>query len=272
LPHKRKSRDGQKELLNNNSNNTKKGKMKKNSLKHNIWMLMTSVLTAVMVVMVTTSCKDDDEDSTTIVGKWKGTSYQIAGATTSTVNVVCEFTSDGSLTWTTDGSRTENGKYTVDLTKSDVDKTMNGKLNVTWNTGTTQTMSVMGMTSRTMTIMRSSTMFMLVRDSGNDNSSSVSTDGVKALVGKWDGDHSESYWRDWTFKANGTGELYVREGDMGSTYSFKFTVSNYNASKRSGHIDITMTSGSMSGNTYSWNFSISESGRGLSMGEGYYTK
>lgn len=49
-------------------------------------------------------------------------------------------------------------------------------------------------------------------------------DNSNPLVGFWEGDHSESYWEDWTFNSNGTGERHTDDGTVGSYKSFTYTV------------------------------------------------
>ena len=53
--------------------------------------------------------------------------------------------------------------------------------------------------------------------------SSDSSEG-NVLVGFWEGDHSESYFEDWTFNSDGTGTREVRDGDTGWTRTFKYTI------------------------------------------------
>ena len=97
-------------------------------------------------------------------------------------------------------------------------------------------------------------------------------DDNNPLIGTWDGDHSSSYFVDWTFNSNGTGEEHVQDGDLGSWYSFKYVVTDYDSSIREGHVTITFTSGRWSGESDNYRFVISESGRALTLGGGYYTK
>ena len=97
-------------------------------------------------------------------------------------------------------------------------------------------------------------------------------DNGDVLAGTWYGDHSQSYYTDWTFGGNGTGERKVQDGDVGSWYRFKYVITNYDANTRAGHVNITYTSGDWSGEEDNRDFQISESGRGLSLGSAYYTK
>jgi hypothetical protein len=82
-------------------------------------------------------------------------------------------------------------------------------------------------------------------------------DASNPLVGFWEGDHSEGYWEDWTFKSDGTGERHTDDGTVGSYKSFTYTVlsqeegtSEYYGKTISGKVSIVYTSGSQSTISY----------------------
>lgn len=225
--------------------------------------LLSSLAIVAFMSMGMLSCSSDDDEEEGIVGIWEGATL------TGRENIICEFKNDGTITWNSPKGSTETGKYTFSSRKDAVDNSTHGTLNVTWNTGKTEEMSVMGLTAVSMFITRGSTMYSLNRKTSSGN---IDTSKATAIVGTWYGDHSESYFADWTFKSDGTGELYIRDGDLGSWYNFKYVITKYDSSTRSGHIIITYTSGKWSGNTDERDFKISESGRAIELGSGYYTK
>lgn len=74
--------------------------------------------------------------------------------------------------------------------------------------------------------------------------------GSNPLVGKWEGDHSESYWEDWTFNSNGSGEQHTDDGTMGLYNKFKYAVlsqetntDSYYGETISGQVQIDFNSG-----------------------------
>ena len=215
-----------------------------------------------------TSCKDEEKEDS-IVGIWTGAPITVPGVTSTSVSITCEFKNDGTIIWNGGTASTETGTYIFSSRKDPVDKSTRGTLVVTWNTGKTEEMSIVGLTSATMSITRGATMYFLGRQSSGSN---IDTSEVTAIVGTWYGDHSASYFVDWTFNGDGTGEQYVRDGDVGSSYKFKYSITKYDASTRSGHIIITYTSGKWSGETDERDFKISESGKAIELGSGYYTK
>ena len=213
------------------------------------------------------SCGGDGDDES-IVGVWTGSPLTITG--NGSGEITCEFTSGGIIKWNNASGSTENGTYTFSGSRSAVDKSINGTVSVSWNSGKTESMSVLGMTAISMGITRGSTMYMLYRKGTGGNSGNTSD--VTAIVGTWYGDHSVSYFSDWTFNSDGTGERHIQDGDVGSWYRFKYVITNYNSTTRSGHLTITYTSGAWSGETDERDFKISESGRAIEIGTGYYTK
>ena len=90
---------------------------------------------------------------------------------------------------------------------------------------------------------------------GGDDDDNGSSAQSNVLVGKWEGSHSESYFEDYTFNSDGTGELDYRDGGIGGTRSFKYKIKNQRTDNGTiyGEVAVEFTKGG----SYTWDFKIS---------------
>lgn len=193
--------------------------------KKKIFDMMTIAMVMVSSI-VFVSCKDDDDINSMLNGTWNfvgiGSSLTSSGNTSGTIT----FSKDGTITWAESGGTTQTGKYVIS-NERDILNAKACDLAVTWSNGKVTNYMLTGIGDKTMTLTLNGSgisAWVLTRPSKDKDNGKDSGKVENSLVGTWAGDHSESYWEDWTFKKDGTGERHTDDGTVGSWYKFTYKV------------------------------------------------
>ena len=222
--------------------------MKKNYLFSMLTMMMVALLS-----FSVTACGDDDDDENGSsqpfpYGEWKG--YYMMNQ-----DQIYQFVIDKTtITQTDPKGVVTKGTYTIESTTTDkIDKSKRIKGMITWNDGRTMPYEMSGSNTMMTLTINNFGIYMLYRVSKNRDSGKT---GSNTLVGRWEGDHSEKYFEDWTINKDGSGEQHIEDDGLGSFNKFTYTISdqqtgsdNYGPTL-SGKINIKFSSG----RNVSWSF------------------